>query len=279
MMPAPRQGRPLAAALAAVFAVGAAVGAYGWSVRDRIAESSDIELAAGAVTVEVPSVGTLAASNYRVVASVFNADDSDVTVVEARPPGWTVTGSQPSITLPAREWASIPLTVAPDCHDVPPTPELELRLGAESGGQLVTLPLRPHTSDAFALHSVLCSENEAAVHLLLDDIETVSDDDALNMTIPVRMTAGRTEPVTLSGLDATTPALRATAAGLPMRLAPGETATVTVHWTVEDCAAVDQLGEVLLRTRTERPGTIDFPLPGRAVAALARLGVDSCSSY
>lgn len=273
-MRAPRQGWPLAAALVAAFIVGAAIGAYGWSMRDRITAESDVNLVAGPVALLATSEGPLPAGSYQAVASIFNPEDTDVRVVDARLSGWTVTASQPITVVPAQGWASIPLTVAPNCDGVRPTSELALRLDSESGGQRIMVPIHAPSTETFGLHFLLCSEGGPGIRLLLDGLELTTDDGALDMRIPVHA-AARGEPVTLVELDAATPGFRLSVDALPLRLGSGATETVSVRWTVEDCVAVEQLGDVQLTARRER-AELTYTLPGRAVAALARLGVTSC---
>lgn len=276
MIPAPRQGWPWALALVAALIVGASVGAYGWSTRDHAAAPADAELVAGAITVQGSGTDETGAIVYDVMASVFNLNDADVTVVRARHTGWTVARDQPRTTLPGRQWAAVRLTITPDC-EVPPVQELELEL--DRGSQLVTLPVRTQSSDTHGLHNLVCSGQAPGVRVLVEAMELTAADGVIDMRIPLRATAGAdSDEITLIGLDASTAGFHAAALDLPIRLRPGHTATVTLRWSAEDCTAIDGLGDVQLSARTASGDNLVHPLPGRAVAALARLGVEACSS-
>lgn len=283
MISAPRQGWPLAVAVVAVFAVGASTGAYGWSLNDRFGDAPDAVLVTGPVTAQdgralgVDTVGVAAeefgADSFDVSANVFNGGDSDVTVVDVRPVGWIVDGSPPSTRVPAGEWAGIPVTVTPDCAGPPPDPGVEVQLAPERGN--VTAPGVARNGDSFwAFWVVLCTGT--GIRPLLNDVEIISDGEALDMLVPLRVAEWRTDAVTLRGVDSAAPAFRLATSGLPLRLAPGDTETVTLRWTVENCRSVHQLSDVQIGTRTDARGSL-FPLPGHAVAALARLGVAVCT--
>ncbi|MFW6091112.1 MAG: hypothetical protein ACODAF_04505 [Actinomycetota bacterium] len=283
MISAPRQGWPLAVSVVAVFALGTAAGAYGWSVYDRAGESSEAVLLAGPVTTQdgralgVDTVGVGAedfgADSFDVSANVFNGGDSDVTVVDVRPHGWIVDSSPPATRVPAGEWASIPVTVTPDCAGPWPDSGVDVRLDSERG--VVTAQAATRNGEGFRVFwVVLCTG--PGIRPLLDDIEITADGDVLDMRVPVHVAAWRSDAVTLLGMDSAAPAFQATAPGLPLQLAPGDTETVTLHWTVENCRTVSQLSDVQLGTRTDAQGNL-FALPGHAVAALARLGVAACT--
>lgn len=287
-MRAPRQGRPLAVALTAAFALGAALGAYGWSVRDSIAATPEINLIAGPIAMQVAGEVPATDGTYRISANVFNLADNDVTVRGASLAGWTVTEGPSPTVVRAGEWTSIPFTAILDCHDPglgsePGDLELHLRLDSEGKSEDLTLPVRGSSADADVLSYQLCLEDESLVHLLLDDMELAADDGTLEMRIPVLAAGREGEPVTLADLVAATPtvlttAFRTEAPGLPLRLRPGDTRTVTMRWTVDDCASAEEIGEVQIGTQTDGTSQIFYQLPGQAVAALARLAVAECSS-
>lgn len=288
MTPVPRQGWPLAVAVVAAFAVGATAGGYWWSVRDGVNGVSSGELIAGPVTRQESSVlggessqlnglGAVAESAFTLSASVFNAGDNDVTVVDARPAGWTVAASPPETRIPAGEWASIPLTISPDCAQAAPDPELELQLGAESADQRVTVPMFTRGGSTFgSFWLLLCSP--AGLGAVLNDIEIISEDGGVEMRITLRQPSWRADDVAVDHLGTNTGAFRAAASDLPLRVAPGETEATTLRWSVADCAALSgRLGSIDLVMQAQGSAETLVPLPGRAVAALTRLGVQSCS--
>lgn len=277
------RGWPRLGVLVGVCALGAVLGAYGWSAREEAAELSSEALAAnliaGPVSPEVDDEG--AGWGSGLVGAIYNLGRRDVTLLEARPSGWTPMADAARPTpLPPREWTNVPLVAAPDCTSNV-RPELDLLVRTERGDRLVTVPLRQDGEYLALFHQSTCQQPDFVDIEVVDAAALPLDDGALAMRLGLRQVGppdGR--DITVLGVSGETAGFRATSSGLPVVLPPGGTQTVTTRWAVEECALTNDLAKVNLVVRLEGPdvGKRNQPvwLPGHIVAALARFGVAEC---
>lgn len=274
-------------ALVTVFAVGGVLGASGWhlyeNAADPAADDSQVDLLAGFPSpLERPAREPIAGPPpipNEITVAVFNLGQRDVTVVQARPVGWTLTADVELAPVAAWEWTNLSLAIAPDCEE-PARPELDLVVRTEGGDSDVTLPLVP---DFLAwLHGEACSNLELT-GVAVDDVGAIAmEEDGLRMEVDLRhiQPTGASE-VTVTALSAESAGFRGEGTGLPVTLRPGDAAvTIELLWAVEHCDRTDRLRELSVVAQYVRADSSArdqlMELPVRAVAALARFGGAQC---
>ncbi len=276
-------------ALVTVFAVGGLLGTSGWSLyedaADRAATDRQVDLLAGfpMFPLERPIRAPVAGEPFtpnEITVAVFNLGQRDVTVLQARPAGWTLTADAQLAPVAAGEWANLSLAIAPDCEEQA-RPELNLVVRTDGGDRDVTVPLEP---DFLTWpHGEACSKLELT-GVVVDAVGTVAiEQNKLRMEVALRhlAPAGSNE-ITVIALSGERAGFRAEGAGLPVVVRPGETAvTVDLIWTVERCDLTDRLADIQVIAQITSPdfAVRDQPLelPGRGVAALGRFGGGQCS--
>jgi hypothetical protein len=285
-------GWPRRRTLVALFGLGGVLGAAGWTVfeeaADRSAGAGQAELLAGTPAVALDLRAELLVEDLAVAGHlsvpVFNLGQRAVTVLEARLYGWLQTGDlELGIPVPPGDWASVPLTIVPDCGEQAQQ-ELELVVRTDSGVRDVTVPLPPGSVDLTWPHGDACSEHRST-GVALDAVGgMLTDQDALRMEVTLRhLRAAASSEITVTSLTAERAGFRAEGTGLPVVVHPGEPGVgVELVWTVDQCDLVGDLAEVPVVARTTSPdfAVRDQPLelPGRGVAALARFSVAACPS-
>jgi hypothetical protein len=275
------------AGAAAIFTVGAVAGAYLWNAREDAAELA----AAGAATELVAGRvegGTWAGDPLqRFTVAMLNAGPRDVEVLSVRPEGWTLPpgdqAAEPQ-TAPAGQWTSIRMSTLPDCEA--PTPQaLEVRVRTEARESAVTVPLPPGERQFGDVRQSLCTSDFAAYGATVQEVRILPSGDPDSLLMELGLVA-YDQAVEFDVVEATASAagFRAEATNLPvsLRTEVRSPQPLLLSWAVQNCELTSVLGDIgLMLEMTSGTGTmhVDNPmLPGQAVAALARFGVDQCSS-
>jgi hypothetical protein len=275
------------AGAAVVFTVGAVAGAYLWNAREDAAELA----AAGAATELVAGGvegGTFAGESVqRFTVAMLNAGPRDVEVLSVRPEGWVLPGADQVAgpqTAPAGEWTSIRMSTVPDCEA--PTPQaLEVRVRTEARESAMTVPLPPGEHLFGDVRESLCTGDIAAYSAIVQEIRILPSDDPDVLLMELGLTP--LDPaLEFDVVDATASAagFHAEATGLPVSFSSDVRSPqpLVLSWRVQNCELTSVLGDIgLMLEITSRTGSmhVDNPmLPGQGVAALARFGVEQCSS-
>jgi hypothetical protein len=275
------------AGVAAIFTVGAVAGAYLWNAREDAAELAAAGAATELVAGRVEGGTFPGVSVQRFTVAMLNAGPRDVEVLSVRPEGWTLprgdlaAGPQ---TTPAGEWTSIRMSTVPDC-DAPTPQALEVRVRTEARESAVTVPLPPGEHLFGDVRQTLCTSDFAAYSAAVQEVRILpsSDPDVLLMELGLTPLDPALE---FDVVDATASAagFHAEATGLPVSFSSDVRSPqpLVLSWRVQNCELTSVLGDIgLMLEMTSGTGTshVDNPmLPGQAVAALARFGVDQCSS-
>ena len=275
------------AGAAVVFTVGAVAGAYLWNAREDAAELA----AAGAATELVAGGvegGTFAGESVqRFTVAMLNAGPRDVEVLSVRPEGWVLPGADQVAgpqTAPAGEWTSIRMSTVPDCEA--PTPQaLEVRVRTEARESAMTVPLPPGEHLFGDVRESLCTGDITLYSAIVQEIRILPSDDPDVLLMELGLT--QLDPsLEFDVVDATASAagFHAEATGLPVSLTSEVRSPqpLLLSWGVQNCEltlVLDDIGLMLEMTSGTGSTHVDNPdVPGQAVAALARFGVDRCSS-
>ena len=275
------------AAAAAIFTVGAVAGAYLWNAREDAAELAAAGAAAELVAGRVEGGTWAGESVQRFTVAMLNAGPRDVEVLSLRPEGWQLPGADQAAgpqTAPAGEWTSIRMSTLPDCEA--PTPQaLKVRVRTEVREGAVTVPLPPGEHLFGDVRQALCTGDFAAYSATVQEVGILpsGDPDVLLMELGLTPLDPSLE---FDVVEATASAagFHAEATGLPVSLRSEirSPQPLLLSWRVQNCELTSVLGDIgIMLEMTSGTGSrhVDNPeLPGQAVAALARFGVDRCSS-
>jgi hypothetical protein len=287
----PKPDRRRVLALVVIFATGLVLGAIGSDLRaqvaDRSAAGGQPNLVAGSFawpprTVSEWTISELAARGEFAVL-MHNLGESAVTVIAARPHGWTPIGNAEIGTrVPAGEWARVPLIARPDCAESA-RPEIELVVRNRDGDQDITVA-SPGPVDLAEIHRTEC-QLPASSGLAVDTVGlVVHEHSTLRMQLSLRHPGvSDADEITVTRLVAEWSGFRAVGAGLPVELRPDDgKMTVELAWTIADCDLAANLADMPLTVEVTGPESVAgehrLQLPARGVAALARFSAVTCSS-
>jgi hypothetical protein len=285
----PEPGRRRVIALVAVFAAGLVLGAFGSDLRQQVTDRSaaEAELVAGSFAWPDRVVGEWTISELaargELAVFMYNLGESAVTVIEARPHGWTpIENAEIATRMAAGEWARVPLVAWPDCAESPRR-EIELVVRTEDGDRDITVT-SPGPVDLANMHRAECRLPESS-GLAVDAVgPVVPERSTLRMEISLRHPGVRdADEITVARLNAEWSGFRARAAGLPAEIRRDDGAmTVELAWTIEDCNLAANLADMPLTVEVTGPESVAgehrLQLPARGVAALARFSAVTCSS-
>lgn len=265
-----------AAVLLVAFAVGVVAGGYAANLRATPTQHvADLAAMIALEDGEPAPVGETAGE--RLSLSLYNMSDSAVTVSEMRPLGWTVE-TDTELTVPPMQWTPVPLSIAPDC-DAEPAGQVRLRVHGDGTDEQVTLRVRDGASLAEMRHLELCTR-PAPSRLIVEDVETRRHDGELEMRLSLQLQGAPDASRTLSYPSSVgVSGLRVEITTSSETVRPGETATVTMRWTVDECLRTDEFALAGAPLLTAVGEAVGIPLlPDRAAAALARFSAEECAA-
>jgi hypothetical protein len=217
---------------------------------------------------------------------LYNAGPMVVELLSIRPNGWSIAESavQHPITIPPDRWVPVRVRAVPDCTDYVSPDLLEVRVRTQAGESVISLAL-PMAGLMRDVHTAACrSFNQLGAYV--DGVEIVAPLRADTLTMRLQIHAD--DPnlrFALTDLTATAPGFGLIHASLPVQFEPGEVGPdvsrpVDVTWEIVDCEAAQALSDVYLELGFESANgdrqTGRAPLPGRALAAMARFDADQC---
>ncbi len=213
---------------------------------------------------------------------LYNAGPREVELLWIRPRGWTIAESaiEHPITIPSDQWVPVRVRAVPDCTDYvnPDVLEIQVRTAARERVISLRLPVAGVMRD---VHTAAC-RSFAQIGAFVDEVEVVASSrpDTLTMRLQIHADDPNVQ-FTLTDLTATAPGFRMIHASLPVRFEPGQGVhPVDVTWEIVDCEATQTLSDVYLGLGFENDDgdrqSDGAPLPGRALAALARFDTEQC---
>ena len=276
------------AGAAAIFTFGALAGAYLWNAREDAAELAAADAATELVAGRVEGGTWTGESVQRFTVAILNAGPRDVDVLSVRPEGWPLPGADQAAgpqTAPAGEWTSIRMSTVPDCEA--PTPQaLKIRVRTEARESAVTVPLPPGEHLFGDVRQSVCTGDFAAYSTAVPEVRILPSGDPEVLLMELGLTP--LDPgLEFDVVEATASAagFHAEVTGLPVsfRSDVRSPQPLMLSWRVQNCELTSVLGDIgLMLEITSRTGSMHVdnpsPLPGQGVAALARFGVDRCSS-
>lgn len=272
-------------ALGAAFTVGLAAGAYLWQVRHDAAEdaaaaarAAEAELVAGNVVGGL-SPGTTV---QHLAVMLLNNGSREIEVMAIHPPGWE-TFPRGTTTIPADEWATVPMSVAPQCGAPPPI-ALSVDVSSDEGQQRLAVPLPPSGSVLDSVYQQICGEDGGLRYTVTSGrIVQLQAPEPETMVMRVEL---RSLPpgVAFEVVEATasTGGAVATATNLPIQFSPTRRSPspIELTWRMASCDLTSLLGDVSLGLNVVTPDGDSYKtfteLPGQAVAMLARFAVEQC---
>ena len=271
------------AILTVAVAAGLIVGVLGSNARrdaaDLAAAESEVDLIVGAPVM-------VAAPDTPFQVPLYNAGALEVELLWIRPKGWTVaeTATRHPIALPPNRWVPVRVRAIPDCTDFVSEDVVEMKVRTQTRERVITLPL-PMAGLMRDVHTSVCRSFDQ-LGAYVERIEIVAPLRADTLTMRLQIHAD--DPnlrFALTDLTATAPGFGLIHASLPVQFEPGEVGPdvsrpVDVTWEIVDCEAAQALSDVYLELGFESANgdrqTGRAPLPGRALAALARFDADQC---
>lgn len=263
------------AIMAAVFVAGAVTGAYGLYSATEAADASRVELIVVDLNGDV--FGDVAQS--RLYASVHNAGELDVTVLDLRVPGWTTGPDEPQeeVTVAAGKSAGMVVRGAPTCDAGPPE-SLEADVRTDTVVSSVLMPLSAASPIRYHI-AMKCGYTEGlppddpGIYFNWDDQNLATETSPSQMLLDMESVLGTVEILDVS---VTAPGFVAQASNVPFSIrheAPGHLELV---WTISDCAATYDLGSVDVELILADRAPVTTQLPSWSIAQLARLAANEC---
>ena len=273
------------AALGAAFTVGLAAGAYLWQVRHDAAEeaaaatrAAEAELVAGTVVGGL-SPGTTV---QHLAVMLLNNGPREIEVLGIHPPGWE-TFPRGTTTIPADEWATVPMSVAPQCGAPPPIAlSVEVRSGDDE--QELAVPLPPSGSVLDSVYQQMCLEDGGPRYAVTTGrIAQLSapEPDTMLMRVELRSLPPGVD-FEIVAAAASTGGATATASNLPVQFSATRRSPspIELTWRIANCDVTSLLGDVNVELSIVTPEgdsyTTFAELSGQAVAMLARFAVEQC---
>jgi hypothetical protein len=274
-------------ALGVAFIVGVAAGAYLWQMRHEAAEdaaaaarAADAELVAGTVVGGL-SPGTAV---QHLAVLLLNNGPREIEVLAIHPPGWEAFPREPT-TIPADEWATVPMSVAPQCGAPPPI-ALSVEVRTAEGEQELAVPLPPSGSVLDSVYQQMCADGDGPRYAVTTGrIAQLAPTEPDSMVMRVEL---RSLPpgVAFEVVEATASSggAIATATNLPVEFSVTRRtpSPIELTWQMVTCDLTSLLGDVNLELTIATPDGDSYQtfaaLPGQAVAMLARFTVEQCPS-
>ena len=271
------------AILVVAVVAGLIVGVLGGNARRDAADLSTAESQVDLIVGE-PLPSTHPRPQFQV--PLYNAGPMEVELLSIHPKGWSVAESavQHPITIPPDRWVPVRVRAVPDCTDFVSPDVLEVRVRTQAGERVISLAL-PMAGLMRDVHTAACRSFDR-LGAYIDGVEIVAPLRADTLTMRLMIHAD--DPnlrFALTDLTTNAPGFGLIHASLPVQFEPGEVGPdisrpVDVTWEIVNCEAAKALSDVYLKlgfksTNGDRQAE-RAPLPGRALAALARLDADQC---
>lgn len=270
------------AALAAVFAGGVAVGAYGWDARDQAQEAAAQPRQTDLVAGSVVGGGADGTGLQQIVVMMLNNSPRAIEVLSIEPTGWRAY-PRGSTTIGPEEWAGIPMTVTPDCAaPVPLTMSAEVR--TEDGEGMIAVAVPPADGVLDGIRQRACGGTASAVYTLSAgrvNALAAAEPGTFRMSVELRpLPPGVDFEVT--SVVASTGGVTGAGTNLPLSFVATRRSPsiLELTWEVARCELTSLLGDINLEVEITPPDEAPYKtfveLPGQAVAILARFAAEEC---
>lgn len=222
------------AAIALALVVGGTVGAVATDARHDAAEAHQAELVASAAA---PRTFLGSAE-----LAMLNTAEQAVDIVDVTLPGWarpSGTDEPPVLTAEPEVWLTFDTRAEPQC-DAEPSLDATVTAITDAGDRVTAeLTVLDQYNQLEHRWQQKC-ETLDGDGLSSDEPTAVSSDaETATITIPVRN--GLERPGRIVGLGTEAPGFVADSADLPLTVSAGESTTLTITWTVDDCAAAAEV--------------------------------------
>ncbi len=265
------------------FCLGAAGGAYAWSLRVQAADEAEQAEAANIVAGSVIGRVDPASEIQHLGVMMLNNGPRDIEVLNAHPLGWA-THSSRTTTIPSSEWAAVRMSVEPFC-DSPAPAELAVQVRTDAGDKTVTIALPPGGSMLSDAHEQVCGPDPGVRYAIsagrVSELEP-SEPGTLQMRIQLRPAVPATA-LEITAVNASAGGFLAEATNLPItfRADRRSPSPLELSWRITSCDATTLLGDVAPQLTVTLPDGRSYRthvvLPGRAVAMLARYALTECA--
>lgn len=222
------------AAIALALVVGGTVGAVATDARHDAAEAHQAELVASAAA---PRTFLGSAE-----LAMLNTAEQAVDIVDVTLPGWARppgADEPPVVTAEPDVWLTFDTRAEPQC-DAEPSLDATVTAITNAGDRVTAeLTVLDQYNQLDRRWQQKC-ETLDGDGLSFDEPTAVSSDaETATITIPVRN--GLERPGRIVGLGTEAPGFVADSADLPLTVSAGESTTLTITWTVDDCAAAAEV--------------------------------------
>lgn len=267
------------AGLGVALLVGAVVGVVANNARDEAAEYGEIDLVRGTVEVEYGS--PLSSDTQRLSVNIVNSGPRVIEILSIEVDGFrTATGGSDTrpVTAEPGEWVRVVANVEADCEIRPPG-TLQARVRTGAGEQTVVVDGQPGDNQlVWAWQGGCESTNGTGVYI--GDSRTISSD-ASGARILLPVSNGTDGPLTVTGMETTTPGYAMTADALPLDIASEATERVETVWTVTDCEDAARLSEATVAVNLHNDDMdtrVSQSLDNPTLIELVRLAVRVCET-
>ncbi|HEU0041214.1 MAG TPA: hypothetical protein VFQ15_02575 [Jiangellaceae bacterium] len=279
--------RPMArwVPMVAALVVGVVVGSVAATTRHDAADSTVIDLVAGAPNVQY--LGPNFGGGGPIGFVFYNDGPREIEITGVELAGWVSSqegrGTDPVIA-PAGEWVEIPVRLTADCS-LESDDVVHVGVRTATGAETVTAtlpPINPSVRDAWGM---ACSPELGG--FLVTGAETLimsSDGDAVQMRVMIGQPTSSPSRIRVTRVRSRIAGFEVGAAALPLDIVTATFVPLDLTWTITQCELATRLTDAAIGLNVEDldgqlpDSFIPISLSGNALVELARFSADHCET-